>query len=204
MWVLLLVMATLVLLLYRHFGLASLSTLEGAQRDGLPVGEEAPLLTGVNASGEPVAVTPGDESPTLLLFASPECQPCKAVAPHLNELDEQAKESGIGLNVLAVASGTDSTARRVIESFDPSFEVIADDRTGVFDKYRVRVTPFAFVIDTNHRIRAKGLCGDAVRLRELLLAAGLAEAASVMEPAINATKRELEARAVAGSGMEER
>ncbi len=38
LWVLLLTMGVLVLLLYRHFGMMSLGTLEGVQRDGLPIG----------------------------------------------------------------------------------------------------------------------------------------------------------------------
>jgi len=39
LWLLVLVNFVLVLLLYRHFGLMSLGTLEGVQRDGLALGD---------------------------------------------------------------------------------------------------------------------------------------------------------------------
>ncbi len=47
LWILLIVLTVLVLLLYRHFGMMSLGTLEGIQRDGLPLGESASELVGV-------------------------------------------------------------------------------------------------------------------------------------------------------------
>ena len=50
---------------------------------------------------------------------------------------------------------------------------MADDASGAFAKYRVRVTPFAFVIGQDSRVQAKGLCNDPLRLRELLRVAGL-------------------------------
>lgn len=50
LWILLLVTALLVFLLYRHFGLMSLATSDAISRDGLPLGEQAPALTGVDAA----------------------------------------------------------------------------------------------------------------------------------------------------------
>ena len=53
LWLLLLTIGVLVLLLYRHFGVMSLGTLEGVQRDGLPIGSvaEADAVAWARASG---------------------------------------------------------------------------------------------------------------------------------------------------------
>jgi hypothetical protein len=50
-WLLVLVLGMLVLLLYRHFGLMSMGTVEGIQRDGLAVGEVAPPIIGSAPDG---------------------------------------------------------------------------------------------------------------------------------------------------------
>ncbi len=71
LWALVLALALLVLVIYRHFGMVALGTLEGVQRDGLPVGEEAREITGVDARGDPFVWAPG--APTFLLFAASEC-----------------------------------------------------------------------------------------------------------------------------------
>ena len=53
LWVLLIVTAVLVLLLYRHFGPVAMGTVEGIQRDGLPLGDVAPPIVGSSpARGE--------------------------------------------------------------------------------------------------------------------------------------------------------
>lgn len=195
MWLLLLVNSVLLLLLYRHFGLMSMETFEGVQRDGLSIGDEAPLIQGVTGSGESLTLHPGAARPAFVLFAAPECAPCKAVAPHVNRL-ELATRDGIDLDVAVVAAGDQAVASRVAENFEASFPTIADDGLGAFEAYRVRVTPFAFVVGEDRRVRAKGLCGDALRLRELLRAAGLSEAAAVMENEIEEYSSKTSAAAV--------
>ena len=58
LWLLLLTIGVLVLLLYRHFGVMSLGTLEGVQRDGLPIGSVAPPISGVTAAGQDTSWQP--------------------------------------------------------------------------------------------------------------------------------------------------
>lgn len=55
----------------------------------------------------------------------------------------------------------------------PSLHIVGDDGNGLANEYRVRVSPFAFVVGTDGHVQAKGLCGDPVRLRDLLAVAGL-------------------------------
>ncbi len=177
LWLLLLVTALLVLLLYRHFGLMSMETLPGVQRDGIPVGDRAPVIEGITSSGEMLEIVPGTTSPLLLLFASPECGPCKVVAPFVSTLSREALQGHLSLEVAVVAAGDADVAARMSESFTSAVATLGDSGRVVFDAYRVRVTPFAFLVDEQGRVRSKGLCGDSRRLHDLLAAAGLSEAA---------------------------
>ncbi len=86
MWILLLLLGILVLLLYRHFGLVALGTVEGVQRDGLPVGEVAPAITGVTALGETITWPPKQGRSHLLAFVAPDCTPCARILPSINQL----------------------------------------------------------------------------------------------------------------------
>lgn len=199
LWLLVLVLGGLLLLLYRHFGMMSLGTLEGVQRDGLPVGAEAPPISGITATGADDGWDPGRGRPELVVFASPDCEPCKTVLPAVNRL---ATAAGNRLGVTAIVPGPQESVERLVAQYDPPYLCIAEDGSGAFNRFRVRVTPFAFVIGKDGRVLAKGLCNDPVRLRELLAAGGLeAESRMIGAPGqpLNLVRREVGA-AVAGGG----
>ena len=187
LWLLLLAMGVLVLLLYRHFGLMALGTLEGGQRDGLPVGAVAPPISGVTAAGEEATWEPRREQPQLLLFAAPDCEGCAKVLPAVNRL---AATNGRGVGVTALVPGRPEEAARLAAKFAPRFPCLAEDGRGAFERYRVRVSPFAFVVGGDGRVLAKGLCSDEGRLRDLLAAGGLDEAARLLAPVPLATRPE--------------
>lgn len=185
MWLLLLAQGLLLLLLYRHFGLITLGTEEGVQRDGLPVGELAPAIRGTTAEGTTVGWHPRPGHAELVLFATPDCAPCAQVMPAVGALHRHNPSLGIAV----IVPGRDRGIARFVEKFRPSFPCFADERRQSFDGYRVRVTPFAFVIGADGRIRAKGLCGTPSRLRTLLASAGVdggvAAAAPLLMPTGN-------------------
>ena len=172
LWLLLLTIGVLVLLLYRHFGMMSLGTLEGVQRDGLPIGSVAPRISGVTAAGQDITWEPKRGQPQLLLFAAPDCEPCATVLPHVERL---AGAVNGDLGIAAVVPGPRDEVARFDERYRPPFPCLAEDGSGAFNRYRVRVTPFGFVVGSDGRILAKGLCGDQVRLRGLLEAADLGD-----------------------------
>jgi methylamine dehydrogenase accessory protein MauD len=177
LWLLLLTVGVLVLLLYRHFGMMSLGTLEGVQRDGLPIGEVAPPVSGVTAAGEESGWEPRRGQPQLLLFAAPDCEPCATVLPHVERL---ARAVDGGLGIAAVVPGPRSEVARFVERHQPSFPALAEDGSGAFARYRVRVTPFGFVVGEDGRVLAKGLCSNQARLRGLLEAADMGDLARAL------------------------
>jgi methylamine dehydrogenase accessory protein MauD len=182
LWLLLLTVGVLMLLLYRHFGMMALGTLEGVQRDGLPVGSAAPNLSGVTADGKDTTWHPRRGQPHFLLFAAPDCEPCGTILPYLNQL---AEVPGEPVAVTAIVPGPQDEIVRLVDRYHPTYPSLAEDGSGAFHRYRVRVTPFGFVIGGDGRVLAKGLCGDVGRLRQLLEAGGLdAAAASLPAPAL--------------------
>jgi peroxiredoxin len=176
LWALVLALSLLVLLVYRHFGMTALGSLEGVQRDGLAVGDDAREITGVEASGDPFVWAPS--VPTFLLFAAPGCKPCSDVLPTVNDLANAAPS--LNLNVLTVVAGAMDSAREMKTKYRLGFPVVAEDGSQTFDVYRVRVTPFGFVIGEDGRVRAKGLCSNASRLHDLLESGGMEDAARVI------------------------
>jgi thiol-disulfide isomerase/thioredoxin len=178
LWSLLLALGVLVLLLYRHFGLMAMGGVEGIRRDGLALGEVAPAIRGSAADGHEENWEPGG-APSFVIFAAPECEPCADVLPHVAQLANGA--NGAPLRVLAVATGREESAQRMLEKFALPFDCLAEGAGGAFAAYRVRVTPFAFVLGEDSRVLAKGLCNSASRLRELFAEADLTELAALVQ-----------------------
>jgi len=187
LWVLLLLQGVLLLLVYRHLGLMVMGTAEGVQRDGLRVGELAPALTGVTSSGERVVWDPKAGGAQLVLFASPDCRPCAQIFPYVSQL--ATARDGRALPVVAVTVGAQAAVARLEDKFRPPFLCFADEGSQGLSRYRVRVTPFGFVVSEDGRVLAKGLCSDVRRLRALLDAAGLDGPAALLEPGIELAQR---------------
>lgn len=179
LWLLVLFEGVLLLLVYRHFGLMALGTADGVNRDGLPIGEVAPTFSGVTSQGEDVAWVVRPNRPHLLLFASPDCEPCARILPYLNQLSG----ANVQIDTTVVVPGRPEAATRLVEKFASTYPCLAEDGSGAFNRYRVRVTPFAFVVGGDGRILAKGLCSDPARLRSLLLTGGLDSAAAILDQA---------------------
>lgn len=178
LWALVVVLSVLVILMYRHFGMMSMGTLEGVQRDGLPLGTPAPTIGGIAADGTDKAWEPRTGRPQLLLFAAPDCEPCATVMPIVNYM--ATSPAGQAVDFSAVVPGPRAEVIRMAQLYDPPYLCFAEDGSGAFNRFRVRVTPFGFVIGADGRVLAKGLCGDASRLKELFNAAGLPELATAV------------------------
>ena len=129
LWVLLLTIGVLVLLLYRHFGMMSLGTLEGVQRDGLPIGAVAPPISGVTAAGQDTGWQPQRGQPQLLLFAAPDCEPCATVLPHVERLARAVKVNGGPGTTAAMPRPRDEVAR-FVDRYRPPFPCLAEDGSG--------------------------------------------------------------------------
>lgn len=171
MWILLLILSILVLLIYRHFGLLQLGTVEGVQRDGLDVGESAPSVRGVTAQGNSIEWVPQPAHTYLLTFVSATCEPCAKILPSILQFAALTNEA----EVILIVDGSRERTVQLIEKFHPPSSVLCIAEKGSITSlaYKVRVAPFAFLIGKDGRIYGKSLCDTVVRLQYLLETGGL-------------------------------
>src|SRR5439155_20757324 len=81
LWLLVSVLFLLVFLLYRQLGIMYLGSAEGVSRDGLDRGTKAPDFTVTDQYGEAHRLADYRGKPSVLLFGSPHCSPCRILLP---------------------------------------------------------------------------------------------------------------------------
>jgi methylamine dehydrogenase accessory protein MauD len=156
LWILVLAMGVLILLLYRQLGIMYLGSAEGVSRDGLPKGTQAPDFSVTDQYGNLQRLINYRGRPTLLLFGSPHCSPCRTLLPQLHDWAAAHPEVGVlWLNAASPEESlkfvSDTGATIPVAPYPP------EGNSNLLDTYRVRVTPFSFLLDENGVIRAKGL-----------------------------------------------
>lgn len=168
MWILVLVEGLLLLLVYRHFGLNTLGTAESIQRDGLPLGRDAISFVGISSQGNPVQWIHKPGYSTFLAFVSPDCGPCEHIIPFILKLASSVAE----IEVVMVVPGSQSLVAKLNDQFclPSSIICLGEGENHIYDNYRVRVTPFAFMIGADGRIHAKGLCDSIEKIQALIAA----------------------------------
>ena len=171
LWAVVLFQGVVIFLLLRQLGVIYLGTARGVARDGLPVGERAPDFAAADLDGRPVSLADFRGRPLLLIFGSPGCGPCRQLVPDLNRFAQERREE---LRVLFLSRGEAEEARRFASDLGVRVPVATHPDDELLDIYRARVTPFAFLIDGEGVIRAKGLANNREHL-ELLLRTGSEE-----------------------------
>ena len=125
------------------------------------VGTVAPTLVGASFDGTPVVVKPG--RPTLVIFLAHWCPHCQREVPVLTQWQQ---EGGVpdGLDVIGVATGTDSSAPNYppsqwLEDEHFPFPVMADSDTyAAASAFGLSLYPYFVLLDANGKLvqRASG------------------------------------------------
>ena len=165
LWAVVLFQGVIIFLLLRQLGVMYLGTARGVARDGLAPGQRAPDFTLPDLEGRPVSLVDFRGLPLLLIFGSPTCVPCRALIPDLNVLASERREE---LRVLFLSQGRVDDTRRFASEAAVQVPVAAHPDDDLPGKYKARVTPFAFLIDGEGIIRAKGLANNRDHLDLLL------------------------------------
>lgn len=169
-WVLLFTLGFFVVVAYRQLGFMLRLKDIASERDGLPIGEKAPAFNYIpvnhtidhNINAE-TRFDPHDKW-SLLLFADPGCVSCQTAISALERLAPTLRETHI-----LVATTAEPAVIAAVEEFrDASVPVRRVAREVPGKVYRTLSTPFAYIIDPEGIIRAKGVMGDEGALRKLL------------------------------------
>lgn len=165
LWAVVLFQGFVIFLLLRQLGVIYLGTAQGVSRDGLALGRRAPDFALQDLDGRPVALAGFRGLPLLLVFGSTTCAPCRALIPDLNAFARERREE---LRALFLCRGEPAEAQRFAQENGIQVPVAVHPDTSLSDKYRARVTPFAFLIDGEGVIRGKGLANNREHLEMIM------------------------------------
>lgn len=156
LWIAVIFMMFTIFLIFRQFGSVYLSSREAITRDGISIGDKIPEFSGKSYfSNEQISIESFYGKPTLITFISPGCKPCQELIPEWNKAFMKYNEK---INFLFVGLGDRSGFSRVLENKSLSGELLLDEERAVLTLCKVRVTPFAFILDEKGTVKGKGLC----------------------------------------------
>jgi methylamine dehydrogenase accessory protein MauD len=154
LWLLVLVLLVLVFVLYRQLGVMYLGSAEGVSRDGIDKGTRAPDFTLTDQYGTPHTLSQYRGHPVLLLFGSPHCSPCRVLLPQLHDWARAHPD----VTVLWLNATSPEESLKFVSDTGASLPILPHEPgQNLLDRYKVRVTPFLFMLDENGVVRAKGL-----------------------------------------------
>jgi hypothetical protein len=164
-WVLVFGLGFFVLLAYRQLGFMLGLKDIGTDRDGLPVGEKAPAFEYLPVDSSTAAAGRFDPLGTwsVLLFADPGCVSCQTAVAGLERLAPTLRET----QVLVVTSAEPAVISAVEEFREASVPISRVPPEVAIKLYRTLSTPYAYVIDPQGVIKAKGVAADETALRKL-------------------------------------
>lgn len=166
LWLVVLFEGALIFVLLRELGVRALKTAEAISHDGLEIDELVPAVTVEDRDGRARVLAP-DQRPLVVIFGSRHCEPCRALAPVLNRFAAKHRE----LDFVFVVDDAAASVGAVVDDLKLTTPVLG--RPGVMADYRVRVTPFGFLVDGGGHVRSKGLVSGEAGLRSLVRRAGL-------------------------------
>lgn len=171
LWVFCIFVTLLVIGLYRQIGELSISpSRRAAMAEGLQIGDEAPEFELADFEGRKISF-PNGNGQSVVVFGEADCPPCNSLAGQLNSVADDR------VGVIFVAGENDEDNKRFAAEHGLTFPVLNDPAFATMKAYKVRSTPFVYVIDERGTVRAKGITNSAEGVRELVTE-GLGKSAS--------------------------
>jgi methylamine dehydrogenase accessory protein MauD len=143
-------------------------------RLGLSPGTKAPAFSLPSVQGVRVALKGFAGRRVLLAFMQSRGHPWRQLLPELNRLQRRGD-----LSVLLVETGGPEAAKQLAGEGQAAFPVLVQETRNLARRYCVHAMPFAFLIDEQGVIRARGTISNRQHL-DLLLAAAIREPAATV------------------------
>jgi thioredoxin-dependent peroxiredoxin len=162
LWAFSIFVTLLVIGLYRQVGELSISPARRmAMAEGLQIGDEAPAFELTDYQGRQVTF-PNGNGRSVVVFGEADCPPCNTLAGELNRVDDER------VNILFVSGDDAEDNKRFASKHEANYPVLNDPDSLTSRAYKVRTTPFIYVVDEGGTIRAKGITNSAVGVEELV------------------------------------
>lgn len=131
-------------------------------RDGLSVGRKVPDFTLPSVAGGDVSLSDYLGKRLLLVFTQEGCSPCRELAPVLNKMH------GSELQVVNVYNSKLDRARAWAKAESIQFPVLVQEGLAVSKRFEAYATPFAFLVNEQGFVAAKGVVNTSQHIEFLL------------------------------------
>lgn len=165
LWVSILFIFLCLFFLFRQFGEVYLSTANAISKDGIPIGKKIPKFEANNHSDDSIVTNYDLNRPTLLVFISPNCKACKEL---LTEWEKFYHEYKHRIDLILVGYGTKGDFQKVLKNRNLPSPLLIDKDGVIVNSFRVRVSPFAFMIDKDGKVTSKGVCNGAEHIESYI------------------------------------
>lgn len=147
---------------------------------GLPVGTPAPDLALRDLRGIPVQLHSliAGGTPTVLVHVSPQCGPCRALAPNLTRWTTTLSGA---LKLITLSSGEFDRSVEFANELELTDLLIAEE-SAFGDAYRARATPSAVMIDETGAVAARAVAGQMAIESLIRMALKKASGDAVLDP----------------------
>ncbi len=152
----------LVLLAIVRTGFFRLESSVGIARDGLPPGKSAPSWSLPDLEGH-LRVTPSADHWQLLIFTDHSLASFPHLVAGMNHLVASVQD----LEILVLSRDDRELCEATIRAFDLQVPIVQVDQT-LYDNFRVRVMPFAFLLDFRGIVRWVSLVNTEEHLSHML------------------------------------
>jgi len=119
-------------------------------REGLTRGQVAPAFRLPRVDGGELSLEDYLGRRVLLVFSDPDCAPCNALAPRL----EQLSRTAAGIDVLMISRGDAAANRAKIAQHGLTFPVVLQRQWEISRAYAKFATPIAYLVDERGAIAA--------------------------------------------------
>jgi peroxiredoxin len=143
---------------------------------GLPPGTKAPTFTLPSVQGARGALKSFAGRWVLLVFTKSDSHPWQELLAELKRLQRRGD-----VQVLLVETGGPEPAKRLAGDGQAAFPVLVQETQNLAKRYRVHAMPFAFLIDEQGVIRAKGVISNPKYLDFLLADAAKQPATTIAQ-----------------------
>src|SRR5690606_17789838 len=166
LWIVQLLVLFCLFFLFRQFGEVYLKSADAISRDGIPIGDSIPEFVGEDLKTTRVVTYKELEGkPTVMAFISPNCGACKDLIPEWNQCCIKYQKR---LNFVLMGVGDRKKLEEFVRGREILGKILWDRRNRFLRDFRVRVTPFAFVLDEKGVVGGKGLCNGKKYIEGLL------------------------------------